>query len=310
MKINPFKEPDIKITKNGVLKISRLVTIVFTFALYIASDIVRIIMTGGLITDLKYWTVTLINIFLIITVMITVRQYQKDKDIEADADIQDYIGQINRGFKTITLKGFSKKLDDFLKKVNEENKYMTFLKNIQHKLVLLSRKKDKPKVIKKRTELNKLLETPKEKVLKMNIKYKKVTVYQLFSTASAGLVNDNEADLSTHETQDVAKMVGIRAVMLILFSAFTGTIIVDIIISGWGIIYSVLIKIYVLICSVNVAMKTGDDFVQNNVKTSLQKKMRYLTKFVYETQELKDILIPNEKVEKVEKIEDKEKSAK
>lgn len=297
LKTSPFKQTDVKITKNGVLKVSRLLTIVFVFILYLASDFVRIIMTGGLITDKRYWITTFINVFLIISIMITVRLYEKDKGIEKDADIQDYMSQISRGFKTITMRGFNDQIDAFIKRINDENKYATFVKNIQHKLVRLSRKKDTPKVIELREKLNELLKTPREEVLKMNIKYTRITVYQLFSTASAEFVNDNEADLSTHEAKDVAKMVTVRAAMIILFTAFTGSIIVDFILSGWGALYSVMIKIYTLICSINVAMRTADDFVQNNIKTALQKKIRYLTRFVYETPELKEILIiKNDKI--------------
>ena len=296
MALEPIKTPKVKITRNGVMSVTRIFTIIIVFVLYIFADYVKAQMTGGLITDKVYWIQTGINIVLVISIMITGRYMRRDIKINASEEIKDSMEQIDTGFKVITINGYSSKLDDYIVELNKQNKYETFINMIKRKLLRLG---DKEKYDAKRKELNRLLALPKEEVYKMNIKYKRITVSKLFSSVDGKILNDNEYDLDTYEKQDVAKMVGFRALLIILFSAFTGTIIVDFMYGGLSVLYSTFLKIFSLLLAVNSAMNIADEFVDHNIKISVNRRLRHLAGFVNQTPDLKT-LIENQKKKKKE----------
>lgn len=293
-----MKEPKINITKQGLVKASRIFMIVVVFVLYIMADFVKgIVNEGHLITDLSYWVTTIINIVLIACTMLVVRSMRKDKKIAESKDITDTMKVIQRGFNKITVKGLSTKLDNYLVELNKQNKYDTFIHRIRARLIKIG-DKTQPKYEEERKKLNEYLAMPKEEVIKMNIKYKKITVSKLFSSLDGKIVNDNEYDLDTYETQDIAKMVGLRTMLIVLFSAFSGLIVVDFFIGGWAVIYSTLIKLFSLFMAINTAMNVADDFVDHNIRISVQRRLKYLAEFVNSTPELQEILKEEKAAEK------------
>ena len=302
--IEPVKTPKVIITKSMVVSTTRVLTILMIFVLYILADYIKARLTGGVITDTVYWIQTFINMVLIIAIMLTVRSMRKDKKLNDSAEIVDSMNQIDMGFKVITVNGYSSKLDDYICELNKQNKYETFLSQIRRKLLKIG---DKEKYDAKRKELNRLLSLPKEEVLKMNIKYKRLTVSKLFSSVDGKIINDNEYDVDTYEKEDIAKMVGLKALLIILFSAFTGAIITDFMFGGLAVLYSTFLKIFSLLLAVNTAMNIADDFVEHNIKTSVGRRLRHLAGFVNQTPELKQ-LIDNYKKEKIyakqQRIED------
>ena len=287
MGFEPVKAPKVKITKKGIVSASRIFTIAIIFILYILADYIKAQITGGIITDGMYWLSIGISIVLIVSMMITVRAMRKDKKIAENIEIGDSMAQIETGFKVITNNGFSSKLDDYIAELNKQNKFETFQNQIKKKLFKLG---DKEKYDEKRKELNRLLSLPKEEVVKMNIKYKRITVSKLFSSIDGKILNDNEYDLDTYERQDIAKMVGMRALLIILFTAFTGSIVADFMFGGIAVIYSTLLKVFSLMLSINTAMNIADDFVEHNIKISVNRRLRHLAGFVNSTPELKTLI--------------------
>lgn len=291
--MKPIKEPKINITKKGFMKFSRISTIIIIFVLYILADFIKEVENyGELITSFTYWATTIVNIVLIACIMLTVRSMRKDRKIEECEDITSTMKTIRKGFNKITIKGLSTDLDEFLVKLNERNKYETFLKQVRERLIKIA-DKDKEKYEEERKKLNEYLNKPKEEIVKMNIKYKKITISKLFSSLDGKIANDNEYDLDTYETRDIAKMVGLRTLFIVLFSAFSGMIIVDFMFGGWAVVYSALIKLFSLLMAINTAMNVADDFVEHNIRISVQRRLKYLAEFVNSKPELKEILNEN-----------------
>ena len=77
--MKPIKMPEVKITKKHIVTASRISSLIVIFALYIFAEFLRANITGAVITSWSYWSVTLINMVLIISTMITVRAICKDK---------------------------------------------------------------------------------------------------------------------------------------------------------------------------------------------------------------------------------------
>lgn len=296
--MKPIKEPKINITKQGVVKFSRIFTIIIIFVLYILADFVKeVVNDANLITDFTYWATTIVNVVLVACTMLVVRSLRKDKKIAESKDILNNMEVIRRGFNKITIKGLSTDLDEFLVELNKQNKYETFIKQVRQRLLKIA-DKEKPKYEEERKKLNELLAKDKEEIVKMNVRYKKITVSKLFSSLDGKIPNDNEYDIDTYETRDVAKMVGMKTLLIVLFSAFSGMIVVDFFISGWSVIYSTLIKLFSLLMAVNTAMNTADDFVEHNIRISVQRRLKYLAEFVNSKPQLKEILNEERTTEK------------
>ena len=131
--MKPIKMPEVKITKKHIVTASRISSLIVIFALYIFAEFLRANITGAVITSWSYWSVTLINMVLIISTMITVRAIRKDKRLDESADITETMQQIRIGFNRIVKNGLSSELDEYLKKLNRKNKYDTFIKSIQNR---------------------------------------------------------------------------------------------------------------------------------------------------------------------------------
>lgn len=293
-----MRTPKVNVTKQGLVKVSRICTIFVVFILYIMADFVKgIVNEGHLITELSYWITTVINIVLISCTMLVVRSMRKDKKIAESTDITDTMKVIQKGFNKIIVRGLSTKLDDYLIELNKQNKYDTFIKRVRDRLIKIG-DKTQPKYEEERKKLNEMLALTKEDVAQMNVKYKKITVSKLFSSLDGKIVNDNEYDLDTYETQDIAKMVGLRTMLIVLFSAFSGLIVVDFVLGGWAVIYSTLIKFFSLFMAINTAMNVADDFVDHNIRISVQRRLKYLAEFVNSTPELQELLKEEKAAEK------------
>ena len=133
--MKPIKMPEVKITKKHIVTASRISSLIVIFALYIFAEFLRANITGAVITSWSYWSVTLINMVLIISTMITVRAIRKDKRLDESEDITETMQQIRIGFNRIVKNGLSSELDEYLKKLNRKNKYDTFIKSIQNRLI-------------------------------------------------------------------------------------------------------------------------------------------------------------------------------
>ena len=295
--MKPIKMPEVKITKKHIVTASRISSLIVIFALYIFAEFLRANITGGVITSWSYWSVTLINMVLIISTMITVRAIRKDKRLDESADITETMQQIRIGFNRIVKNGLSSELDEYLKKLNRKNKYDTFSKSIQNRLIKIG---DKPKKEEERKHLNELLKKTEDEVADMPFKYKPITISKLFSAIDGRIINDNEYDLDTYEGRDVARMVGLQAFFIVLFSAFTGTIVVELVLGGWAVIYSVLLKLFSLLMAINTSMGIADDFVDHNIRTSVQRRYKYLAGFINSDEKIKSLLTQKENTAQTE----------
>ena len=298
MELKPIKIPKIELTKQRVVKFSRIVEIIVIVALDILSDYFTTSGTMELITSLSYWLGIALDLILILAIMVTVRAMRKDKRILEKPELVDCMDTIAKGYKRITFGGLSTKLDDYLVRVNKRNKYETFVKAIQKKLIKLGNK-NKPKHQQLRDEYNRLLKLNEDEVNELQFKYKKVTVSQLWSAVDGRIINDNEYDLNTYEKQDIGKMLGLRSLFVFLVSAFAGTFVITFLDNGIGAIITSLLKMFSLLWAINTSINIADEFVDHNLTTAVQRRLRILAGFVMETPELKPIL-PSDKVENKE----------
>lgn len=283
----PIKVPKINITQKGIVSFSRISTIVLIFVLYIVADYINSDFKLNFMTDRSYWISTLINLVLVVSIMIIVRAIRRDKKINGSKEITEAMAQIQTGFKVITVNGFSSELDEYLKELNANNKYETFISQVKNRLIKLG---DKEKHEEKRKHLNELLKLSKEEVLKLNVKYKKITVSKLFSSVDGKIINDNEYDLDTYEKQDVVKMVCSKAMLVFLFTAFGGSLFMDFMFGGLSTLYGTMLKLYSLLLAVNTSMNIADDFVEHNIKTSVNRRLKHLAGFVNNNERLKGLI--------------------
>lgn len=288
-----------RFTKKNIVSLSQIFTIVLVFFLFILSDYIKFNGEMGFITEWAYWVLVSAELVLIIALMVTVRSIHKNKEIEINENILSNISFIERTRKVVLGEGFTKQLDEEIVELNKENKYCAYKRKIEKKLNLVmalklpAKKKDQ--LI---TKYEKLLEVPKEEVLKHHIKYRKITKTGLFANIDGKIITDDEFDISAHETRDVAQMIGLKALMVFIFAGITGTMTVDFFWYGISALWSTLIKLFSLLIAYTSAINQAVNFVKYNVEQSLNKRVELLTNFVNKYPELKAKLIEKKKEEK------------
>ena len=87
---------------------------------------------------------------------------------------------------------------------------------------------------------------------------------------------------------------------IVLFSAFTGTIVVELVLGGLSVIYSVLLKLFSLLMAINTSMGITDDFVDHNIRTSVQRRYKYLAGFINSDEKIKSLLTQKENTTQTE----------
>lgn len=288
-----------RFTKKNIVSLSQIATIALVFFLFILSDYVKFNGELGFITEWAYWVLVATELVLIVALMITVRSIHKNKAIELNTNILDNLAFIERTRKVVLSEGYSKQLDEEIVLWNEENKYCAYKRKIEKRLNFIMglkmRAKKKDKLISK---YEKLLEVPKEEVLKHHVKYKKITKTGMFANIDGKIISEDEFDISAHEGRDVAQMVGLKAFMVFLFAGITGTMTVDFFWYGISAIWGTMIKIFALFMAYTSAINQALNFVKYNVEQSLNKRVELLTNFVNKYPELKTKIIERKKEER------------
>lgn len=305
------KEKQIKryvTSRKGITFLSQIFTLVLVFALFIVGDYLKFGGTMEFCTDIVYWITTTISLLLVITSMITIRAMRKEKLIGLDKSIQDNLLTADATRRVVLANAYSEKLQAHIDKENETNKYEHYITKITKKInrlqtfgfILKASYKEK-----KLKEYEKALEIPKEEVIKMNFRYKKITQTSLFAGIDGKIAVLNRFDTSTHEVKDKATMISYKALITYILTMIGGTMIVDFIWNGWSAIWSTTIKLFALALSTNSAIRTAENFVEYNVRQALDNRIRVITNFVNSDTELKQLVI-NKKQELLKENELKE----
>lgn len=276
-------------SRKGISLISQIAIIVLIFGIYILGDYLSFNGTMDFATSPEYWITTSISITLVVVLMTTIRNMHKDKRIAKNADIENNMRTVQAVRKVVLINAYDEELQKHLDKVNDDKKYETYINNITKKInklplrFFLSKNK-KEEVLKKYEQL---LRTPREEVLKKNIRFKKITQTGLFANVDGKLAVFSKFDIDTHETKDVVSMVSYKSIIYILLTAISGTLAVNFMFSGWSAVWGTLLKIASLLMASNSAMRQADNFVDYNIEQALDNRLRIILAFVNSSEDIK-----------------------
>lgn len=299
----PIKLPKLK--KDTLKNITMGAIIFLIIAVYSLYDIYSLKFEIDLILTADYWASVGLQTFLVVLFMLTVRQQRKfhiinKPDIVKDEDkkkiikpnqFEIYMNNLNAGYNNVISNGLSDKLDEYLLKLNKEKKYKLFCNRNRNRLTFIKerlkpgdREKPRNKIIKKLIEhekkLKELLMLTEEEVWQLNFKFEKVTVSKLFSSINGKTIDDDETNIDPKERESIRNMITNKVLWVIIFGAFTGSLIPSFFTGlGWMVAVSIILKIITLMMAANMAMVTADDYVNINLKTSLQRRLRILADF-------------------------------
>lgn len=289
----------ITITRKGMAKFSQIFTIILVFLVYVIADFVSATGSVDFIKDPFYWLLVGINLVLVITIMITVRSMRKQSRLDNSTKINNDLLFVDRARKLIIGNAYSKSLSEHLEEINKENKYQAYIRKTNKKLnfwnnfKLISNSK-KDKIMRKFEEK---LEIPKEEVLKRFIVYKKITRTGLFSGVDGKIVSVDDFDISAHNGKDIAQMVGLKALLVFLFSAITGTIAVQFVFQGVQALFGTFLKVLSLAIACSSAISQADNFVDYNISEAMIKRIDILSNFINTIPDLKQKMIEAKKNE-------------
>lgn len=276
-------------SRKGISLISQIAIIVLIFGIYILGDYLSFKGSMDFATSPEYWITTAISITLVVVLMITIRNMHKDKKIAESKDIENNMRTVQAVRKVVLINAYDEELQKHLDKVNADKKYETYINNITKKInklplrFFLSKNK-KEELLKKYEQL---LRTPREEVLKKNIRFKKITQTGLFANVDGKLAVFSKFDIDTHETKDIASMVSYKSIIYILLTAISGTLAVNFMFSGWSAIWGTLLKIISLLLASNSAMRQANNFVDYNIEQALDNRLRIILSFVNSSEEIK-----------------------
>lgn len=290
------------LSRKGISLISQIAIIVLIFGIYILGDYLSFKGSMDFATSAEYWITTAISITLVVVLMTTIRNMHKDKRIAENADIENNMRTVQAVRKVVLINAYDVELQAHLDKVNEDYKYETYINNITKKInrlplrIFLSKNK-KEELLKKYEQL---LRAPREEVLKMNIRFKKITQTGLFANVDGKLAVSSRYDIDTHEVKDITAMVSYKSIIYILLTAISGTLAVNFMFSGWSAIWGTLLKIASLLMASNSAMRQANNFVDYNIEQSLDNRLRIILAFVNSNDEIKNKVL--------EKLKDEQKA--
>lgn len=289
------------VSKKGISFLSQVAIIILIFGLYILGDYLAFGGTMEFATSPVYWITTSISLSLIIALMITVRQMQKEKQIDLNKNINNNMRTVQAVRKVVLVNAYDEQMQEYIDKVNEDYKYETFINKVTKKInrlnILPLTRKRKEKLLKKYEEQ---LRTPKEEVLKMNIRFHKITQTGLFAGVDGKLAVMSKFDVRTHEGKDVLTMTTSKALFVILLTVFSGTMVVSFFFGGWSAIWGTLIKIFSLLFATNQAINQANNFVAYNIEQALDNRLRIILGFVNSSEEVKSKVLEKLAEEKAE----------
>lgn len=297
------------ITNNkSMIFLTEVFTIIGVFIIYLLNDYVRFGGTMEFVKDGEYWTVTSISLCLIVILMITVRNMHKTKLVSKNKYIADNMYLIDASRRVILNDNYGDKLDEYLIIENENNKYDTYISKITKKInrwqafsFIIPQKLHNKKL----RELEAKLKLDKSKVIsEVHVRYKPVTQAGLYAGIDGKITVYNAYDTNTHNVRDIVAMSTTKCIFTVALMAFTGTLTTELIFGGWTAIWSTIVKIFVAVLSISMALRVADDFVTYNIPQALDNRVRILTNFISKHPELKMAIVSKKnELEKDIKIE-------
>lgn len=283
-------------TKNNVAIVSQISSIILILFMYVLADYITIGGTVFLYTDPIYWLFVTLNLSLVIGLMITVRAMRKQQRLKTSFFINDTLAFVDRARRLTIGNAYSTQLDDYLVKVNEQNKYETYIRKITKKLNRLEFWADlkliRPKKADaKRKALELLLRVPKEKVLEQHLRYKEVTKTALSSGVDGKIISINNFDISTHEQKDIVQMIGLKSLLVYLIAAIGGIFILQFMWGGWDVLYGTGLKLLSLTLAIWSSFLQADNFVDYNITEAMHKRIEIWSGFINNVPDLKEKMI-------------------
>ena len=287
MKVDELKKKFL--TKKGVSLFSQVAVIVLVFGIYVLGDYLSFGGTMQFATRPEYWITTTTSIVLLIVMMITTRNMRKDKRIAENKDIENNMRTVHAVRKVVLINAYGDELQAYLDKINEDYKYETYINNITNKINKLPYKIfiGKEKKDKLLQEYEKQLKVPREEVLKMNIRFRKITQTGLFANVNGKLAVSSKHDISPHETKDIVEMASYKSIVYVLLTAISGTMFVSFMFGGWGAIWGTMLKICAVFMANNSAIRQADTFVDYNIEQALDNRLSIILGFVNTNEEIK-----------------------
>lgn len=248
----------------------------------------------GINTGIEYWIGVGITIVIILLTMVVTRYQRKQNKVKANTYIQKYQEKLNKHFATITNNALYEDLETFIKEYNENVKVATYLRKLDRKIAKCKKEEKKKKLIAMRN-------LSKEEILKLNVKYTKISSTKLYSNVLTR-VNDDPNQIVIHDGLDTAKMLGTKAVFIVIGALFTGSVAYDFYFGGASALFGTLLKIIMITSAIIGAIAQADKFVDGEIESVLKKRMRISISFINSSEKIKSIF-GIEKPEETEKEE-------
>ena len=108
------------LSKRGITLLSQILTIILIFCIYILGDYLAFKGSMSFVDSPEYWITTSISITLVVVLMITIRNMQKDKRVINSKEIDNDMKTIQAVRKVVLINAYDDVLQEHIDKVNED----------------------------------------------------------------------------------------------------------------------------------------------------------------------------------------------
>lgn len=244
--------------------------VLFGTAAYIIADYISFGFDASIFADPAYWINLVIGQTAVTLIMLTVNSFTADREETNNPDIRRLRDEIYKAHCALTKYGLSERFDDYVYIKNLERKRRAYTQKMQRK-IHRAKKDDKRKALEKE------LEAGLSRIEYLKVRYRKISISEIFSRAA--LVGANDEDLSDGRADATRRMLINKIFGIILFGVLLSTLAPQPKVFS-GILLSSFVKLFQAAYAIYAGGSAGVTYARGRLLTSLDNRAQFIQKFV------------------------------
>lgn len=278
-----------------------IAVLVFVTAADILIDYVTAGFDPAIFTEASYWVTLLITCLSVVFVVLTVREFFREKEIRENTAIADTQRLIDNAHAELMRRDLTTKFEDYVNAINADRKLKAYKDYIHYKLL-------KCKNEKRRAEWTKRLDTAATDIecfpmhgnrvtisMFRHVKFAKVRIATIFSRVDRARGEDDS--LETNEQRHVGELIGRKVAMVMAFSIAFSTLFFNPGTFAVAKLVNTFTKLFRMAISISLGATDGQEFARGTLLSKMKLRLDFIQKFL-ENEKAKHATTPIEETVK------------
>lgn len=258
--------------------------LLFATAADILIDYVSAGFNPAIFTQASYWILLAITCLSVVFVVLTVRDFFREKELRDNAAVMETQRQIDAAHAELMRRNLTTRFEEYVNAINAARKLKAYRSYLQYKVSRCS--KDK-----KRAKWQKLLDNAETdidflptrgSVIRLSagrrIRYPRVRIATIFSRVDRTFGDDE--DMETHEQRHVSGLIFKKVAMLMAFSLAFSTLFFQPGSFSIAILVGTFTKLFRTAMSVMLGATDGQDFARGTILSKMKLRLDFIQKFL------------------------------